>query len=306
MPKFSVIIPCFNAEATIEATLRSLLAQTCPDWEAICIDDGSTDGTLNILRLLSQSDGRLRYVANMGKGPSAARNQGVKVHACGEIIAFCDADDLWQPTKLAELAGVFENKTVHGAYGKVGFFTKAPGDGHRFSAPGKGWLSIETLLGENPVCTMSNLSIRRSAFVASGGFAEDMVHNEDLEWLIRVVGQGAQIVSLGFLQTWYRTSAKGLSADLGRMEQGRERALATAAGFGVRPSAQSHAIHARYLARRALRTGAGRADALRLAVAGLRQSPDGFLRPYRRGGLTLLGALCATVLPRRLTSAIFS
>jgi hypothetical protein len=90
------------------------------------------------------------------------------------------------------------------------------------------------------------------------------------------------------------------------METGRVEALRTAAYFGVHPSRRNEAIHQRYLARRALRLGLARTTALRHALAGVSQSPAGFLSPVRRGGLTLVAALCATVLPRRITRQFFS
>lgn len=306
MPKFSIIIPCFNAETTLPETLESLRAQTFTDWEAICVDDGSTDATLEQLRRAQMTDPRIKPVRNSGKGPSAARNHGALTLATGDFIAFCDADDLWEPTKLAELAGAFFDKQVDGIFGQVAFFETNPAEASAFSTVPDGALSIPVLLGENPVCTMSNLTLRRSVFVASSGFDAEMVHNEDLEWLIRLVGTGARVVGVPWLQTRYRNSSGGLSANHAEMRRGRERALATARQFGVIPGKASHAIHYRHLARRALRSGAGRFDALRFAIAGLCQSPRGFLSPMRRGGLTLLGALCAVVLPRALSTSLFS
>ena len=61
---------------------------------------------------------------------------------------------------------------------------------------------------------MSNIAVRNTAFMRTGGFDETMIHNEDLEWLIRLVGTGAHVVGINKCQTWYRTSRYGLSADL--------------------------------------------------------------------------------------------
>lgn len=306
MPLFSIIVPCFNAEATIRATIKSIQAQTLTDWELICVDDGSTDLTRTVIAGIAQEDPRIRLVRNTGKGPSAARNEGGMVHAQSDLIAFCDADDQWTADKLGHLVAVFKDQAVQGAYGRIGFFTSTPADATVFSSvPGKP-LSIDMLLGENPVCTMSNLTVRRDTLMRSGGFDVEMVHNEDLEWLVRLVGQGARIIGIEHVQTWYRTSLGGLSTDLDAMLAGRNRALATAAAFGVRPSRRSHAIHHRYLARRALRTGAARTDALSHAIVGLRHSPAGFLTPFRRGAFTFAGALGAVVLPRPMCRALFS
>lgn len=306
MPYFSIVIPSFNAAATIRDTLAGLQAQSCADWEAIVVDDGSTDATCTLVRAAAATDARIQLVQNPGKGPSAARNFGAMEHARGEVIAFCDADDIWHPEKLAQLRAIFRQGAVDGAYGQIGFFRASPADASVFSTVPPQDLSIAMLLGENPVCTMSNFAVRRRVFTASGGFDEAMVHNEDLECLIRLVGGGARVTGANSLHTYYRTSVGGLSTDLDAMRAGRQQAIATAAGFGVIPSAASHAIHHRYLARRSLRLNAGRTYALKQTVLGILQSPRGFFSPFRRGGLTLAGAVLAPFLPGPLRRTLFS
>lgn len=305
MTTFSIVLPCFNAQATILETLDGLKAQTFAGWEAICVDDGSTDATTDLIARAAAADPRIRLRRNPGKGPSAARNFGA-ASASGAVIAFCDADDIWTPGKLAELAEAFGDPTVDAAFGQIGFFTRAPADASVFSTVPAGDLSIAMLLGENPVCTMSNIALRRRAFDRTGGFDVTMVHNEDLEWLIRLVGKGARVIGLPSLHTLYRTSTGGLSSDLGAMLSGRARAIETAARFGVTPDGRNHAIHHRYLARRALRLGEGRTLALRHALRGLAHSPFGFFSPLRRGALTLLGAVAALALPRKTRQSLFS
>ncbi|MEX0340167.1 MAG: glycosyltransferase family 2 protein, partial [Arenibacterium sp.] len=76
MPEFSIIIPCYNAALTIDSTLASLKAQSCTDWEAICVDDGSTDATPDRIRFAAERDSRITLHRNQRKGPSAARNHG--------------------------------------------------------------------------------------------------------------------------------------------------------------------------------------------------------------------------------------
>ncbi|WP_095588188.1 glycosyltransferase family 2 protein [Actibacterium ureilyticum] len=306
MPTFSIIIPCYNAERTIDSTLSCLQAQTCTDWEAICIDDGSTDRTKQRIRDVAARDSRITLCTHPRKGPSAARNHGAMKQARGDFLTFCDADDLWVPSKLAELSQVFAQGDVDGAFGEVGFFSDRPGDTSVRSTVEKGLLDVQTLLGENPVCTMSNMAVRRDLFVASGGFDETMVHNEDLDWLIRLVAGGARVAGVPRLQTYYRLSVHGLSADLDAMEHGRRQALASAARLGIRPSAVAHATYKRYLARRALRLGQGRTAALKYALAGVLHSPGGFVFPLRRGLPTLCAAVCALAMPPRLTRRLFA
>ena len=306
MPKFSIIIPCYNAALTIDSTLTSLQAQSVSDWEIICIDDGSTDVTCERIRFAAARNSRITLHRNPRKGPSAARNHGASVLATGEIIAFCDADDLWAPSKLAELSDAFTDGSIDGVFGEIGFFSDTPGETPVRSTAPNGPLNVQTLLGENPVCTMSNMAVRRERFVQSGGFDESMVHNEDLDWLIRLVGRGARVVGLPRLQTYYRRSANGLSADLLAMDKGRQQALASAARLGITPTGAADATYNRYLARRALRLGLGRTTALRHALLGLCQSPRGFLLPLRRGLPTLVAAACAAAMPAVLTRRLFA
>lgn len=102
-PTVSIIIPARNAEATIAETLKSVLAQTYPHWEAIIVDDGSSDGTVEIVRKISQKDGRIRFVSRSPTGVSSARNAGVELSS-SEWLLFLDADDLILPGHLKRMA----------------------------------------------------------------------------------------------------------------------------------------------------------------------------------------------------------
>ena len=304
MPEFSIIMPCYNAADTLDDSIRSVLAQTQKSWELICIDDGSTDDTPCLLTRWCKADPRITKLQNTGKGPSRARNLGAH-HARGQILAFLDADDMWATTKLEQLHRCFRDLQTDGAFGQVAFFRR-PGHVDSRSTPPATTLSVPMLLGENPVCTMSNISVRRKTFLQSGGLNTDLVHNEDLEWLIRLTGLGANITPLPDLQVWYRTSLHGLSSDLVAMARSRQQVLQTARRFGFAPDARAEAIYARYLARRALRLGLFGPEALRLTLTGLRHDPRAFLFPLRRGLLTAIGALAAPVLPHALRRSLFS
>lgn len=306
MPKFSIIIPCFNAAETLADTLQSIRDQTLQEWEAICIDDGSTDDTRMIVLSAGKDDERIKLAYNPGKGPSAARNFGAEFMARGSIISFCDADDIWSARKLTEVAAFFDKTGCDATFGQIAFFEQKPSDARVFSTVPKQALTMNDLLAENPVCTMSNVSIRKPALLRFGWFDETVVYNEDLEWLVRIVGQGAKVLGQKSQQVWYRKSPNGLSSNLAAMKAGRKAAIKTALQFGARPSRQSNAIYQRYLARRALRMGHGRMLALKLALLGVAQSPRGFMNPPRRGALTLLGALANFFLPRPIARAVFS
>ena len=306
MLRFSIVMPCFNAAATLAETLDSILGQSFGDWELICVDDGSTDGTAMIIADYARHDRRISLHYNPDTGPSSARNFGALVRAKGEIIAFCDADDLWASDKLQSLHDVFAGSHADAIYGQIGFFDDDPSAISTVSTVPMGTLQIETLLGENPVCTVSNISIRRESLGRYGGFDPTIVHNEDLEWLIRLVGSGCRIIGLDQFHVWYRASPTGLSADLEAMAKARAIAIKTAHRFGVETTPQAEAVHMRYLARRALRMGQARQVAARFAVLGMLTSPSGFLSPPRRGVMTLAAAFTNFLLPRALARRLFS
>lgn len=303
MPFFSIVIPCFNAAETLIETLNSVASQTFVDWEALIVDDGSTDTTWALAVARSAKDARFKVMRNAGQGPSSARNHAA-MRSRGKVIAFCDADDLWSPEKLARMHQAFANPDVDGVYARVAFFDSR--GSRSTSQVCSGPLSVRTLLGENPVCTMSNVAVTRRTFLETGGFDVTMVHNEDLEWLIRVTGSGGRIIGLDETLVHYRTSPTGLSANLKAMRAGRDIALATAARLGFPVDRRSEAIHLRYIARRALRTDAPALQSLRLAVSGVATSPAGFFTDIRRGALTFMAALAAPLLPRRLRRNLFS
>lgn len=100
-PRASVIVPVFNAEQYLGACLDSLLAQTLRDIEIICIDDGSSDSSVDILQGYAAGDSRVTALSQANAGAAAARNRGLDM-ARAEYVLFVDADDFVAPTLLAE------------------------------------------------------------------------------------------------------------------------------------------------------------------------------------------------------------
>lgn len=305
MPRFSIIMPFHAASETIVETLESLQGQTFGDWEVICVNDRSPDGTDLIVAEFAARDPRIRLVSSPGTGPSIARNHAASL-ASGTLLAFCDADDLWVADKLKQLDRHFARLGVSGIYGRIGFFNRSPEDCRTQSTVPVGSLTIAQLLAENPVCTMSNLTLRRDDFLAVGGLDREAMHNEDLELLIRLVGQGYPVEGVDELQVWYRTAPTGLSANLEAMRKGRERALKTAERFGVHVTPQAEAVYMRYLARRALRLDTNPKEAWSYTMAGLTKSPFAFLLPARRGLVTAVASILAILMTPRMRHVLFS
>jgi glycosyltransferase involved in cell wall biosynthesis len=106
----SVIIPVWNGRAYLEATLRSVVGQTYPPGEVIVVDDGSTDGSGDLVR---ERFPQVKLVRQENRGVSATRNRGAAV-AAHEYLAFCDADDIWLPWKLARQVATLETCSPDG------------------------------------------------------------------------------------------------------------------------------------------------------------------------------------------------
>ncbi len=106
MPLISVVIPLYQTERFIAAALDSAVAQTFGDFEAIVVDDGSSDRGPDIAR--GRGDPRVRVVRQENRGLAGARNTGIR-ESRGKYIAFLDADDLWRSEKLAEHARLLDS-----------------------------------------------------------------------------------------------------------------------------------------------------------------------------------------------------
>jgi len=92
MPTVSILVPCYNSERYLEECLRSVLGQTYPDLEVVCVDDGSTDGTLSILQSTGARDDRVRIVRQTNQGAAEARRTALRT-ATGEFVCAVDSDD---------------------------------------------------------------------------------------------------------------------------------------------------------------------------------------------------------------------
>lgn len=180
-PLVSVVVPAFNAAATIQDTLHSISQQTHRNLEVIVVDDGSTDDTAAVVRRHSRGDPRFRIVAQRNGGVASARNAGIQ-SSKGAFIAFIDADDLWHPTKIAKqiaalLAGGPETALVYSPFRII------DSDGKVFASPRKygvsGWV-LHRHFHTNLVGNGSALLIRRCVLEEFGGF-DSWLRNQGAE-----------------------------------------------------------------------------------------------------------------------------
>lgn len=109
--KVSVVIPIYNAYDYLRPALDSVIDQTLREIEIICIDDGSTDHTLELLKEYQKSDSRVRIVTENNAGQSTARNKGLQ-RARGEYTIFLDADDFFEPELLSELYNLATERSL--------------------------------------------------------------------------------------------------------------------------------------------------------------------------------------------------
>ncbi len=184
----SVVIPCFDVRPYVETALRSLLAQSHARWEAVFVDDGSTDGTADLVA--GCGDPRVRLIRQANRGVSAARNRGIEL-AAGEALLFLDADDWLAADAMARMATRLRGSPAVAVYGAFCFVTE---DGartvHVKSGPFPEGDIVERLLVENLFANGGHLLIRRSAIDSVGRFRDDLRFGEDWEYWSRLALSG--------------------------------------------------------------------------------------------------------------------
>jgi glycosyltransferase involved in cell wall biosynthesis len=134
-PLASVIVPCRNAEKTLEAALAGPLSSSLRELEVVVVDDGSTDGTPAILERIAASDPRVRIFRSDGRGVSAARNMGLDA-ACGEFVFFLDADDTVEPEMYPKVVDAMSRDNA--GYCRIAHDEVFPFAGKKYDFPLKG------------------------------------------------------------------------------------------------------------------------------------------------------------------------
>jgi glycosyltransferase involved in cell wall biosynthesis len=192
-PLVSVVIPAYNHERWIAATLESVFNQTLTDFELIVVDDGSKDRTAEIVGRFS--DKRLKLVKQENRGTAAAVNRGLGLSR-GRYVAILNSDDLFKPERLAVLVELLESHPENLiAFSRVSLIN-AEGAELEDEAPECTWLRsaeadyqksgdlLLSLLRDNFVCTSSNFFFRRRLLFEIGHF-RDLRYVNDLDFLVR-------------------------------------------------------------------------------------------------------------------------
>lgn len=194
MPRVSVIIPAYNSAWCIRRAVESVLGQTYRDFELIVVNDGSDDGTEQVLAAFGD---RLRLISKPNGGLSSARNAGIAA-ASGEFVAFLDTDDCWLPGKLERQVQLMESRSEL-ALNSTAAWLEGP-DGSRigiWSCKNGCGSALENIFKTNAYVagSGSTVMVRRSLFGRVGNFDESLYGLEDVDMWMRLsmVGEYACI-----------------------------------------------------------------------------------------------------------------
>lgn len=205
--KFSIVIPLYNKQNCIRETLRSVFNQSYTDFEVLVVDDGSTDGSLDVVKEFN--DERLRIIEKPNSGVSATRNAGIAA-AANEWIAFLDADDIWTSFHLETLV------KVHNQHPKAEVLCS---NYEKFSSNENYVDKLEKieqkmtcfivkdfylrLLADKHVIWSSTAVVRKDCFEKVGWFDERLIKGEDLDFWARLF-ESFTMAQTEFVTAFYR------------------------------------------------------------------------------------------------------
>jgi glycosyltransferase involved in cell wall biosynthesis len=189
MARVTVVIPLYNKASQIAQTIDSVLKQTVGDFQLVVVDDGSTDGSGDVVRRFT--DPRVCLIVQKNAGVSAARNRGV-AEANGDLVAFLDADDQWLPDFLETALTLRDHFPEAGIYGVAYDFVFQgrrvdPGFVHCRTVPEGGLLDDYFLAATgSPPISASTVMIPKRVLLECGGFPVGIRAGEDLDTWARI------------------------------------------------------------------------------------------------------------------------
>lgn len=263
----SIIVPSYNVAATLRETLTALLAQTFSDYEVVIVDDGSTDETAEIAESFT-SDPRVRLVQQRNRGLAGARNTGIAASK-GVLVGFCDADDIWEPTKLAAHVSHLQQRPDIGvSYSGSALIDETGRLTGMAQQPRLKGVTASHIFKRNPIGNGSAPVIRRAVFDAIAYrpsrkverdwyFDETFRQSEDIEcWLRIALTTDWMFEGVEGLLTHYRIASGGLSAATDRQLVAWERMVAKLSTlspqFFAQHASAARSYQLRYLCRRAV------------------------------------------------------
>lgn len=219
MPLCSAVMPAYNCEKTVEASIRSALEQGYPNLEIVVVEDHSTDNTLALLRALAKQDSRIRVVTNeKNLGVEETRNRGF-AHAKGKYIALLDADDLWLPEKLALQVALMEEKGCDFSYTGYTFMDEGGTPLEKvYTVPES--ISFKGMLRENVV---GNSTVMLTAEIAGNYKQRAGWGHEDYVFWMELLRDGKTACGIPQPLMRYRLSAESRSGDKKKAAKNRWR-----------------------------------------------------------------------------------
>jgi glycosyltransferase involved in cell wall biosynthesis len=212
MPRVSVIIPAYNSERFIGDTISSILNQTFQDFEIIVVDDGSTDGTPQVIQSFGE---RVRLISQKNKGGTAARNTGVE-EAVGEYISFLDHDDLFLPEKLQLQVDFLDgHREFAGVFGWAKIFDETGKTVLKNNQPVESELNLDSMLVYNRIMSFSQVMLRREVFDKVGKLDPRFHIASDYEFWLRMLAAGLTLTSLETFLVSYRVHGQNVSSRSG-------------------------------------------------------------------------------------------
>jgi glycosyltransferase involved in cell wall biosynthesis len=200
----SVVMPVYNSEAYLTDSIGSILRQTYLDWELICVDDGSNDGSLGILRRCESADPRIRVISRPNTGVARARNDGMAITR-GRYIAVMDSDDIALPGRLSRQVDYMES---HPACVGLGAAVRVVGPDLLPIKDESPPLDHDTI--DSQSLTRSGFGIRQpvvmfraDAIRAIGGYRDEYLAYEDVDLYLRLAEIG-QLANLPDVLLLYR------------------------------------------------------------------------------------------------------
>ncbi|HEY4905328.1 MAG TPA: glycosyltransferase family A protein [Candidatus Sulfotelmatobacter sp.] len=223
LPSVSVVIPAYNAAAYICATLESVFAQTFSSFEVVLVNDGSLDSDA-LEQTLQQYLSRIRYLKQANRGPSSARNAGIR-EAQGRYVAFLDSDDVWLPHHLSRQMEILQRSPELGlVYSNAVHLKQDRPVGVAFeTVPQHGEPTLDALLAERCTVNTSSVVVRRDLLLQAGLFDESMNRCEDFDLWLRLSVAGVRMSYDREIQVCHRLG-EGLTANIVLMKHGCVRA----------------------------------------------------------------------------------
>ncbi len=208
--KFSIVVPAYNAEATLPETLDAVLAQESEDWECVVVDDGSYDATLAIARGYAAKDPRVRALSQPNQGTAGAYNTGVST-ATGDFVVLCSADDILLPDLVSELSRFVDADRGCDIVSTNGYFLKPDGSTELVYAPDRPEERLDLANLIRGCFYGVGAAYRRGLFDLVGGYRAG-VFGEDYDFWLRAMARGARRCYLPMALSMHRLSASQKSS----------------------------------------------------------------------------------------------